>query len=343
MHPDANLAMLLTPPGAAAIAVVRIIGPMVTSFLQSHFSEQVKPLRPVHGELRDGQTLIDDPVVVLAADSTWADLNLHGGAWVIEATLRLCERSGFHRVNALQCDRAFDADSTIEREVLQALPLARTEFSLRALLAQQNAWEAMERTPPTAAEACGILDDRALDHLLHSPAVAIVGIPNAGKSTLANQLFAQQRAITADLPGTTRDWVGEIANIDGLAVKLIDTPGLRETGDAIEQAAIHQSREIIEQSQMVLLLLDVSQTFESQQPLIERFPRALRLANKIDRPASWDPASADVQLCAQSGRGVQQVRDAIRKFFGCLEMNLDQPRCWTERQRCWLADFASSP
>ena len=56
--------------------------------------------------------------------------------------------------------------------------------------------------------------------------VAIVGPPNVGKSTLANRLFGQARSITADQPGTTRDWVGGVADIVGLAVTLVDTPGV---------------------------------------------------------------------------------------------------------------------
>src|SRR5260370_980944 len=70
---------------------------------------------------------------------------------------------------------------------------------------------------------------------------AVAGLPNVGKSTVANQLFAEERSITADVAGTTRDWVGEIANIDGLAVVLVDTPGIREASDPIEKVVIERS------------------------------------------------------------------------------------------------------
>ena len=104
----------------------------------------------------------------------------------------------------------------LEQEVLMSLPLARTELTLRMLLAQPAAWDRLIARPPAKAETENILADRALHWLLHPPRVAIVGAANVGKSTLANQLFGQQRSITVDLPGTTRDWVGETANLDGL-------------------------------------------------------------------------------------------------------------------------------
>src|SRR5206468_1554210 len=128
-------------------------------------------------------------------------------------------------------DDAVDAQTQFEREMLAHLPLARTELAVRTLLAQPAAWQREKCKTMLSA----ILGDVALHHLLHPPRVAIIGSANVGKSTIANQLFGQERSITADLEGTTRDWVGEIANIDGLAVMLIDTPGIRQTSDAIER------------------------------------------------------------------------------------------------------------
>src|SRR6185503_2714425 len=94
--------------------------------------------------------------------------------------------------------------------------------------------------------------------MLHPPRVAIVGEANVGKSTLANQLFAQERSITADLPGTTRDWVGEVANVDGLPVTLVDTPGVRETADEVEREAIARSGEQVAAADLILLVLDAT-------------------------------------------------------------------------------------
>src|SRR5437660_7889168 len=94
MECDGGIATLLTPPGAAAIAVVRLTG-QVLPFLEKHFSKPVRPGRCVHGEITDGSRVIDDAVVVLGPDRTWADVNLHGGTWVVRSFLDLARRRGF--------------------------------------------------------------------------------------------------------------------------------------------------------------------------------------------------------------------------------------------------------
>ena len=92
---QASSAVLLTPPGAAAIAVVRIMGPRVVPFLDAHFSRPAKAERCVHGELHDGGQVLDDPVVVLHAGERCADVNLHGGPWVVASVLELLRNEGF--------------------------------------------------------------------------------------------------------------------------------------------------------------------------------------------------------------------------------------------------------
>src|SRR5687768_3977736 len=113
-----NTAMLLTPAGSAAVAVVRLVGVGVESFLQRCFSRQALVGRCVYGQLRDGDRVIDDPLVVRVSD-TVADISVHGGAWVVQETIELARREGFTLVSS---DPAmFDADSTLEREMIEAL------------------------------------------------------------------------------------------------------------------------------------------------------------------------------------------------------------------------------
>ena len=156
-----------------------------------------------------------------------------------------------------------------------------------------------------------ILQDRSLWWLLNPPQIAIVGEPNVGKSTLANQLFGEKRSITADMPGTTRDWVGDFANIGGLAVHLIDTPGLRETGDEIERAAIAVSEEKVAQSDLKICVLDATQRPQSVPT------DGIVVINKIDQPAGWDISAVDaVQVSAITGDGVDLLRGRICEWFG---------------------------
>src|SRR5690242_17647205 len=95
-HP--NRAILLTPPGAAAITVVRLVGPLTLSFLREHFSKAALPARCVHGNIFDGDRIIDDPVIMLLPDRDAADVNLHGGPWVIRSFLERARREGFEVV-----------------------------------------------------------------------------------------------------------------------------------------------------------------------------------------------------------------------------------------------------
>jgi tRNA modification GTPase len=203
------------------------------------------------------------------------------------------------------------------------------------LLGQSAAWEKFVVSNPSADAILAVLEDRTLDRLLHPPRVAIVGAPNVGKSTLANQLFAQQRSITADVPGTTRDWVGEIANIDGLPVMLVDTPGRRETDDAIERAAITRSDHVIQAADLVLL---VQEPFQSDDVFDMSAPNTIVVMNKLDklRAAGKGMGLKACFTIATTGEGVDRLRQTIRQSLGCADLTPDRPRCWTDRQRAAL-------
>lgn len=348
MNDARSRAILLTPPGGAAIAVIRLAGPGVGDFLAARFSKTARDGRCVHGEISDGGRVLDDPVVVLSGNRTIADLNLHGGPWVVRSVMELAKRAGFDLVeNAagpIHAD-AVDAASEIEREILTHLPLARTELAVRVLLAQADAWERL-RFPLDPDAARAMLADESMRRLLHPPRVAIIGPANVGKSTLANQLFAQERSITADLPGTTRDWVGEIADVNGLAVMLVDTPGVRLTADPIERAAIAMGRAQAEAADLVVLVLDASRPLWPEQgALLAAHPQALRVINKSDRPARWSlPATGArdaLPTVATTGAGVDALRRAIAAAFGCDGIQLDKPRWWTSRQRAELVGLSS--
>ena len=118
--------------------------------------------------------------------------------------------------------------------------------------------------------------------------VAIIGKPNAGKSTLLNSLLNENRAIVSDIPGTTRDTIEELLNIDGILFRLIDTAGIREhTTDLIEFAGMEKSREKMEQADLVVYLFDVNETVEEELKKVEEeFKKQsfnyLLVANKID-------------------------------------------------------------
>jgi tRNA modification GTPase len=93
--------------------------------------------------------------------------------------------------------------------------------------------------------------------------VAIVGKPNAGKSTLLNALLNEERAIVSDIAGTTRDTIEEILNIDGILFRLIDTAGIRESLDTIESIGVQKTMEKIREAGVVVYLFDVNELTEA--------------------------------------------------------------------------------
>ncbi|MDA8234333.1 MAG: tRNA uridine-5-carboxymethylaminomethyl(34) synthesis GTPase MnmE [Clostridia bacterium] len=88
--------------------------------------------------------------------------------------------------------------------------------------------------------------------------VVIIGKPNVGKSSLLNALLREKRAIVTDIPGTTRDVIEEYLNIKGIPVKIVDTAGIRETEDIVERLGVEKSKELFQQADLVLLVLDAA-------------------------------------------------------------------------------------
>ena len=125
---------------------------------------------------------------------------------------------------------------------------------------------------------------------------AIVGLPNAGKSSLLNALAGYDRAIVTDIPGTTRDTVEEKVTVGGVLLRLIDTAGIRDGGDAVETMGVERSRAAAKQASLALLVLDGSRelTAEEAQALYDAAWRDIRAENVL--PVDGDYAWLGVEI-----------------------------------------------
>lgn len=165
----------------------------------------------------------------------------------------------------------------------------------------------------------------------------IIGKTNVGKSSLLNALVKEERAIVTDIPGTTRDVIEEFINIKGVAVRIIDTAGIRETLDQVEQIGIQRSKQNIERADLIITVLDASSPLEDQDREILEYlkdRKALVILNKIDKPVKLDRKQIEeligseipiVETSLTLGKGIDKVEDIIYKMFfrGELEISDD--------------------
>lgn len=156
------------------------------------------------------------------------------------------------------------------------------------------------------------------------PAV-ILGKPNAGKSSLLNALLGYDRAIVTDVAGTTRDTVEEKVQVGHVLLRLCDTAGLRDTGDAVERLGVQRTRDAARQAALVLLVLDGSRplTVEDEDAIATAaaVPRQLVIVNKTDLPAGVEPAALVQRfgqvypLSAATGEGVDALCRAVEALY----------------------------
>lgn len=154
--------------------------------------------------------------------------------------------------------------------------------------------------------------------------VLILGRPNVGKSSLLNALLGEARAIVTAIPGTTRDTVEEQLVLGGIPVRLVDTAGVRDTADPIEQEGVRRAQAKARAADLVLLVIDASIPLTAEDCMaIELAPpaRTLVVRNKSDLPAAGPfealtAFSRQVDVAARSGAGLPALQEAVVSFFG---------------------------
>ena len=192
-----------------------------------------------------------------------------------------------------------DIEEHTRQEVLDTLDRAKTD--LTALAATFSRGQLLKTGVPTV----------------------ILGKPNAGKSSLLNALLGYDRAIVTDVAGTTRDTVEEKVRLGNVLLRLIDTAGIRDTGDAIERQGVARSRAAAAQAALALLVLDGSAPLdeedEAAMAVAETVAKVLAVVNKADLPQKLDTGALDFQrvipLSAKTGEGLDRLTDAIAALY----------------------------
>ena len=188
-----------------------------------------------------------------------------------------------------------------------AAALRRSEEALTALLATFRRGQVLRSGVPTA----------------------ILGRPNAGKSSLLNALLGYERAIVTDIPGTTRDTVEEKCVVGGVLLRLIDTAGLRETEDAVEKMGTERARRAAEDAGLVLALVDGSRPFTPEDAAILRLAGEkahwILVLSKSDLPReavlpelsglTGTPPAAVIPLSARTGAGMAELEASVSALF----------------------------
>ncbi|GAB3533174.1 tRNA uridine-5-carboxymethylaminomethyl(34) synthesis GTPase MnmE [Pontibacter brevis] len=159
----------------------------------------------------------------------------------------------------------------------------------------------------------------------------IVGNPNAGKSTLLNKLLNEEKAIVSDVPGTTRDFIEDEINIEGITFRFIDTAGLRETTDKVEAIGVERTMQKLSQSSLIIYLFDITEvTAKEVQAELDRLnPKKLPLvavANKIDRAptdkvAAFESIEGLVTISAAEGANLEELKQALVEKVNLGKLN----------------------
>jgi tRNA modification GTPase len=144
--------------------------------------------------------------------------------------------------------------------------------------------------------------------------LALCGAPNVGKSSLMNALLGKNRAIVTDIAGTTRDILEEDLRLGGIHFKLVDTAGIRESNEIVEKEGIRRSRQMLEEADLVLIVLDSTRALAHEEKEILNQTQCLKrvlIWNKADLPSDLAPPPEAVVISAKKGEGLDLLKKTI--------------------------------
>lgn len=293
---------------------------------------------PDSGEVRRVRFLGIDTGVIARVHPRFALLMPHGGLRIrerMEHVLRECgvmyAEPSFGAVAIGGLDLYPEADDDEEADILEAIARAASPMAVQPLL---RAAAAVNARPPGVPRPMPTPDDVArgerLWRLVEPARLAIIGRPNAGKSTLLNKVSGHDLALSGPEPGLTRDAVAARVELDGLTVDWFDTPGLRRNADPIEAEAIEIADTLIRSADLVIWLAEPGGGWPEAPADLAPAIGHLRVLTKCDLPGaeqSPEARRADLRLSARSGAGLPEF---VKRLRGMIVPpgDLDHPGPW---------------
>lgn len=302
------------------------------------------------------------------------EINTHGGNIVIRKILDLCLKNGANlaepgeftkraflngRIDLLQAESVIDViNAKSEKEAKTGIKQLEGVLSRKIKEIKQEILDVMVNVDVsidypeydvedvTSSQISSMLDsvqnkleilEKSFDTgklIKEGIKTAIIGKPNAGKSSLLNAILKEDRAIVTEYEGTTRDTIEEFVNIEGVPLKLIDTAGIRDAKDEVEKIGIKKSKEIANDADLVIAIFDSSKelTVEDEEILnIIKNKKSIILLNKADlnsvlteNDAKFKDITENViKISALNGVGLEKLYNLISKMFSLEEINVD--------------------
>lgn len=303
------------------------------------------------------------------------EINSHGGNIVVKKILELCLQNGANlaepgeftkraflngRIDLLQAESVIDViNAKSEREAKTGIKQLEGVLSRKIGEIKQQIMEVMVNLEVTIDypeydvedvtnnQVQSMLEqvgkdlevlEKSFDNgklLKEGIKTAIIGKPNAGKSSLLNALLKEERAIVTEYEGTTRDTIEEFVTIQGIPLKLIDTAGIRNAKDEVEKIGIAKSREIADSADLIIAIFDSSKalTVEDKEILdLIKGKKSIILLNKMDlesnqlnenEPCLKEVSENIIRISALNQTGLEELEKAILNMFQLNEINLD--------------------
>ena len=302
------------------------------------------------------------------------EINSHGGNIIVKKILELCLKNGAElaepgeftkraflngRIDLVQAESVIDIiNAKSEKEVKTGIKQLEGLLSKEIAEIKQEIMDIMINIEVSIdypeydvedvanAEITDMLDsvkkklerlERSFDNgkvIKEGIKTAIIGKPNAGKSSLLNAILKEDRAIVTEYEGTTRDTIEEFVNINGIPLKLIDTAGIRETKDEVEKIGIAKSRETANTADLIIAIFDASKEIDEEDLEVIDFiknKKAIIILNKMDLKAKIDENNENlkklsgniIKMSALKNIGIDKLYEKITEMFNLNEINLD--------------------